>query len=104
MSANRLIASLSAPDRARIESRVEHVSLARGAVLFEPGANVVDAHFPEKGTIAALVLDMRDGAAAEAAMIGFEGAIGGIVSAGEKPAYTRGVIQMAGGALKISTR
>lgn len=102
MSANRLITALSAPDRARIERHFQRVTLARGAVLFEPGDNVVDVHFPEQGMIAALVLDMREGAAAEAAMIGYEGAIGGIVSAGEKPAYTRGVIQMAGVALKLS--
>jgi hypothetical protein len=49
------------------------------------------------------VLNLRDGATAEAAMIGVEGAVGGVISAGDKPAFTRGVVQIAGPALRLST-
>ena len=40
---------------------------------------------------------------AEAASIGWEGAIGGIVSAGHKPAFTRAVTVIAGPAFRIET-
>src|SRR4029077_8198710 len=40
---------------------------------------------------------------AEAASIGREGAVGGIISAGHKPAFTRAVIQIAGPAFRVET-
>jgi hypothetical protein len=50
---------------------------------------------PTPGMIAALVLHLRGGASAEAAVIGLEGAVGGVVSAGEKPAFARGLFRSA---------
>ena len=103
MSDNRLLAALSPADRQLLDDHLHPVMLERGQTLFDPGEDVVDVHFPEGATITALVLTMRDGAAAEAAMIGKEGAIGGIVSVGEKPAFSRGVVQMRGPARRMST-
>lgn len=101
MSQNRLLAALKPRDAALISTDLQAVSLEAGAVLFEPSEDVHAVHFPTQGMIAALVLDLRDGASAEAAMIGQEGAAGGIVSGGEKPAFARGVVQMAGTALRL---
>lgn len=103
MPENRLLAALSPADRQLLEGRLEPVALDRGGTLFAPGDDVVHVHFPEGSAIAALVLAMRDGATAEAAMIGQEGAIGGVVSAGEKPAYARGAVQMSGPAQRMRT-
>ncbi|HEY8015492.1 MAG TPA: Crp/Fnr family transcriptional regulator, partial [Dongiaceae bacterium] len=71
--------------------------------LFEPGQDVTHVYFPGPATIAALLLNLHDGVTAEAAMIGQEGAIGGIISAGNKPAFTRGVVQIAGSAMRLPT-
>lgn len=105
VSGNRLIDSLSARDRKLLAPSLKALDLARGAILLEPGVDVTSVHFPANGTIASLVLDLSDGRAAEAAMIGIEGAVGGVVSHGQKPAYTRGVVEVGGAAyvMPIST-
>lgn len=86
-----------------IAPKLQPVALERGVVLFEPQQDVEEVHFPEPGTIASLVLNLRDGAAAESAMIGVEGAIGGVVSAGEKPAFAQAVVQIGGPAVRLRT-
>ena len=102
-SGNRLLAAVPAIDRAMLEPHAEFAELAQGQVLFEPEQDVVITHFPLTGTMAALIVVLEDGRTAEAASIGREGAIGGIVSAGHKPAFTRAVTQIAGPALRIET-
>ena len=50
-----------------------------------------------------LLIVTRDGREVEAATIGREGAVGGIVSDGHKPAFGRAVVQVPGSAFAIST-
>lgn len=100
---NRLLAALKPRDLELISSGLQPVSLENGDVLFEAAEDVEVVHFPLPGTITSLVLNLRDGNVAETAMIGLEGAIGGIVSAGHKPAFARGVVQVGGQALILST-
>jgi DNA-binding transcriptional regulator YhcF (GntR family) len=102
-SENRLLAAVPAIDRAMLEPHAQFAELAHGQVLFEPGEDVVITHFPLTGTMAALVVVLEDGRTAEAASVGREGAIGGVVSAGHKPAFSRAVTQIAGPALRIET-
>src|SRR3984893_10460977 len=102
-SGNRLLAAVPAIDRATLEPHAEFVELAPGQVLFEPEEDVVITHFPLTGTMAALVVVLEDGGTAEGASIRREGAIGGIVSAGHKPAFARAVTQIAGPAFRIET-
>jgi CRP-like cAMP-binding protein len=99
---NLLLDALTASDRDLIAEGLQAFALERGDVLFEPGRNVVNVYFPGPGTIAALVLDLREGATAEAAMIGHEGAVGGIISDGDKPAFGRGVVQTDGTGLRLA--
>jgi CRP-like cAMP-binding protein len=77
--------------------------LRRGQVLFEPGQDVDITYFPCLGTLASLLVISSDGREVEAASIGHEGAVGGIVSAGHKPAYGRAVVQIGGPAFSIDT-
>ncbi|WP_082145918.1 Crp/Fnr family transcriptional regulator [Microvirga massiliensis] len=100
---NRLLASLQPSDRALLERHLEAVTLYQGEVLFEPGDDVTRTYFPCASTMASLVVMMQTGRAAEAATIGREGAIGGIVSSGYKPAFTRSEVQIPGPALRIET-
>ena len=101
--ANRLLAALSPRDFAVLEPHLEPVALSRGRVLFEPGDDVVTTYFPCHRTIISLVIPTRDGREVEAATIGREGAVGGIVSEGHKPAFGRAVVQIAGAAFAIPT-
>jgi CRP-like cAMP-binding protein len=98
---NRLLAALKPPDLALLWPALEAVTLKSGEVLFEPKEDVKTVHFPGRSTLSSLVLNFRDGASAETALIGPEGAIGGIVSEGNKPAFTRGVVEMGGPALRL---
>ena len=102
-SENRLLAAVPAIGRGMLEPHAEFAELAQGQVLFEPEEDVVITHFPLTGTMAGLIVVLEDGRTAEAASIGREGAIGGIVSAGHKPAFCRAVTQIAGPALRIET-
>lgn len=101
--ANRLLAALGAREFAVLAPHLEPVTLPRGKVLFEPGDDVVTTYFPCHRTMCSLLVVTRDGREVEAATIGREGAIGGIVSEGHKPAFGRAVVQVGGPALAIST-
>jgi CRP-like cAMP-binding protein len=81
---------------------LECVELERGESLFEPGDDVTHAHFPIGGTVIALVLPMQDGRAVEAATIGREGAVGGIISLGLSPAFARASVQIGGRVARVS--
>lgn len=76
--------------------------MRRDQILFEPGDDVVASSFPCEGTVTAIMVLNEDGRYIEAATIGREGAIGGIVSHGHRPAFGRGVVQVGGQVLKIS--
>src|SRR3990167_6998022 len=88
-SANRLLAAVGRRDFDLIEPHLTAVDLAKGQVLFEPGDDVVTTYFPGSRTMVSLLIVTRDGREVEAATIGREGALGGIVSAGHKPASQR---------------
>jgi CRP-like cAMP-binding protein len=78
-------------------------NLLPGDVLFEPGDDVSVTYFPCSGTMVSLRVTSSDGREVEAATIGLEGAVGGIVSAGKKPAYARAVVQIGGPAYCVAT-
>jgi len=80
---------------------MEIVPLAAGATLLEAGDDVAHAHFPLGGAVVSVVLAMRDGRTVEAATVGREGALGGVVSRGQAPAYGRAVVQLPGHAVRI---
>jgi len=101
--ANRLLAALSLRDFEVLAPHLERVDLPRGKVLFEPGDDVTTTCFPCHRTMASLLIVTRDGREVEAATIGREGAVGGIVSEGHKPAFGRAVVQVGGEALCIPT-
>lgn len=78
-----------------------HVHLSRGDILFEPADEITHAIFLLTSTVASFVLSFSDGSSIEAATIGREGALGGIVSLGHKPAFCRAVVQIPGEALRV---
>lgn len=101
--ANRLLAALTPREYAILEPHLELVQLARGRVLFEPGDDVTTTYFPCRKAMVSLLIVTRDGREVEAATIGREGAVGGIVSEGHKPAFGRAMVQIGGEALAIPT-
>lgn len=98
---NRLLATLKPRDLALLAPHLEPVTFKHGEVLFEPGEDVTQICFPGQDMVAALVLDLKQGETAEAAMVGREGAVGGVVSHGGKPAFSRGVVQIGGSGYRL---
>lgn len=98
---NQILARLPQDAFEAIAPYLDIVDLPVGACLFEPGDDVVHAYFPLSDLVVAVVLPMRDGKAVEAATIGREGAVGGVVSLGLKPAFARAVVQIGGKAARI---
>ncbi len=98
---NQILKLLPADAQAVIWPALERVTLERGQSLFEPGDQVAEAHFPLGSTVISLSLPMQDGRAVEAATIGREGAVGGVVSLGLNPAFARATVQIAGVAARV---
>ena len=103
-SENGILSSLATEDRAHIGSNGTMVELARGDVLFAPGHPVSATHFPSVGTVISLCLLLADGRTVEAATIGCEGVIGGVVSCGTRPAFASAIVQIGGPALRVPIR
>ena len=102
-STNRLLRVLRNEERSLMGAHFAQKRLRRGQVLFEPGEEVETTYFPCHGTVASMLIVSLTGREVEAANIGWEGAVGGIVSAGSKPAYSRAVVQIGGPAWCVPT-
>lgn len=101
---SNLLAALRESDRAAIEPYLQPVTLDEGHVIYEPGDNVQHAYFPRKAALAAFLVLMEDGEAIESAMVGREGAVGGIVSNGRLPAFARCMVMHGGEFFRIPSR
>src|SRR4051812_46608080 len=89
---NRLLATLPDADLNLLKPWISSLALPRSKILFDPGDEVETTYFPCHSTMVSLVIVLRDGREVEAATIGHEGAVGGIISRGHKPAFGRAVV------------
>ncbi|HEX2528834.1 MAG TPA: Crp/Fnr family transcriptional regulator [Geminicoccus sp.] len=103
LSSNRLLATLNMDERQLLLPRSELVELEARTLLVESGDDVVHTYFPLSSTMISLVLVMEDGSVAEAATVGREGAVGGIISGGHKPSFARALVQQPGRCIKVET-
>jgi hypothetical protein len=104
LAANQILNLLPAAALDALAPGIEIAELRRGQCLFEPGDAVTHAHLPLYQAVVGLVIPMRDGRMVEAITIGREGAIGGIISDGFQPAFTRAVVHIPGNAVRISLK
>ena len=102
-STNRLLAALRPDALAALAPLLTPVELAIDATLFDSGDDVETTYLPCGPTQVSLLVITADGQEIEAASVGREGAIGGVVSAGYKPAYGRAVVRTPGQAFSIPT-
>jgi CRP-like cAMP-binding protein len=100
-TSNNLLRSLRAEDLALLKPFLQEWSGSPGAVLFEPGDEVQCVYFPCGPSLISFVVVLEDGRAVETALIGREGAVGGIVSQGHLPAYARAEVQFPGKFLRM---
>jgi len=101
---NNLLRALRAEDWAVVEPKLEQWSAPTGTLLHDPGDTVRYAYFPRGSSLISYLVVMGDGRAIETALVGREGAIGGIVSQGRLPAYARAEVQLGGLFYRIDLR
>ncbi len=102
-STNRLLAALRPDALAALAPLLTPVELAIDVTLFDSGDDVETTYLPCGPTQVSLLVITADGQEIEAASVGREGAIGGVVSAGYKPAYGRAVVRTPGQAFSLPT-
>ncbi len=101
-SGNRLLATFPSDLRELLESRMEIVELDIGKMVLRRGVDVAYSLFPFATTMVSMAVDLDDGRTVEVASIGREGAVGGIISCGNIPAFTRAEVMVAGPAARVS--
>jgi len=100
---SNLLRTLREKDAGHLRPFAEAIRLNAGTVLYEPGDIVRFAYFPCAAAVVSFVVLLQDGRTVEAGIVGREGAVGGIVSQGQLPAYCRAEVQIGGPFLRIET-
>jgi DNA-binding transcriptional regulator YhcF (GntR family) len=93
---NNLLRRLSAADYALLAPHLTHDEAGPNDLLYNPGDDVEVVHFPCGASLASYLIPNEDGRDVETILVGREGAVGGIVSQGYLPAYTRIMVIFAG--------
>lgn len=93
---NNLLRHLNKRDYALIAPYLEFGLLDANDVLYNPGDDVETAYFPCESSVASFVLVIEDGREIQMELVGREGAVGGIVSQGRLPAFSRAVVRFGG--------
>ncbi|BBC71533.1 Crp/Fnr family transcriptional regulator [Altererythrobacter sp. B11] len=99
-----LLGALHPPDMDLLSRSLESVDFKTGHILYEPGDDVRFAYFPRGSAITTFHVLMADGAAVQTALVGSEGAVGGIVSHGGVPAFARSCVMHGGSFYRISVQ
>jgi hypothetical protein len=103
--ANGLLGMLREADLQRLAPQTLLVDLETDTVLQSAGQVVVDTWFPCGSAMASFSVSLgtSPAAAVEVALIGREGAIGGIVSNGHLPSFATARVRNSGRFLQIKT-
>ena len=102
-SDNRLLRAIAPADRTKLEPHFSEQLFPSGTVLYHPGDDVDRTYFPAFGAVVLHILVANDGTTMQAATVGREGAIGGVVSAGHRPAFSRTAVLLQGAIASIET-
>lgn len=98
---NRLLATLPEETRDLIRAEAELVQLSVNEPVLHAGEAVTRTLFPYDSLMISMIVDLTGGRSVEVASIGKEGAVGGVISCGHAPAFTRADVQIAGPALSV---
>jgi hypothetical protein len=99
---NRILGALSATAQTLIKPYLTEIRLRRDQILFEAAEPMTYCYFPLGSAAASYLVLIDDDNSVEAATIGYEGCIGGVISGGWYPAYARGIVVEAGAFSRIA--
>jgi CRP-like cAMP-binding protein len=100
---NSLLSILVDHDQRRLVPHLHSFDLKAGAILQHAGDDVVHTWFPCGAALACFLVSADSGDAVEVAVVGSEGAVGGIVSNGAVPAFATAQVRTGGRFLRIKT-
>lgn len=98
---NRLLSTFSLEARGLIEPYGEMIELSAGGTVLTRGDAVHASVFPVGQTMVTMTVELAGGRTAEVASVGREGAVGGIVSCGHAPAFSRAIALVPGPAFRV---
>ena len=98
---NQILDALPQPERDRLFPHLKLVSLPLGKVLYESGDALQHIYFPTD-CIVSLLYVLKDGASAEIAVVGNDGAIGLSLFMGGETTTNRAIVQSAGSAYRLT--
>jgi CRP-like cAMP-binding protein len=98
---NHILDELPQAERERVFPHLRLVTLPLGKVLYESGDTLRHIYFPTD-SIVSLLYVLKDGASAEIAVVGNEGAIGVALFMGGETTTNRAIVQSAGSAYRLT--
>jgi CRP-like cAMP-binding protein len=98
---NHILDALPQPERERLFPYLKLVALPLGKVLYESGDTLRHIYFPTD-SIVSLLYVLKDGASAEIAVVGNDGAIGVALFMGGETTTNRAIVQSAGSAYMLT--
>src|SRR5258708_38203194 len=99
---NNLLRRLRDADFALIAPHLTQDDAQANDLLYSPGDDVEIVHFPCGPSLVSYMVANEDGRDVETILVGREGAVGGIVSRGYLPAYTRIMVKFGGPVTRLS--
>jgi hypothetical protein len=93
---NNLLRRLSDADYGLIAPHFARAEANANDLLYSPGDDVETVYFPCGPSLISYLVTNEDGRDVETILVGREGAVGGIVSQGFLPAYTRIIVKFGG--------
>ncbi|MEJ0037716.1 MAG: Crp/Fnr family transcriptional regulator [Gammaproteobacteria bacterium] len=100
---NHLLDALPAADQERLFPHLKLVTLPLGSVLYESGDTQRYIYFPVD-SIVSLLYVLKDGASAEIAVVGNDGAVGVALFMGGMTMTNRAIVQSAGVAYRLTSK
>ena len=98
---NHILDALPAEERERLFPHLELVEMVLGTVLYESGDTLRHIYFPTDSIVSLLYI-LEDGASAEIAVVGNEGALGVALFMGGETTPSRAIVQSAGFAYRLT--
>lgn len=103
LDGNSLLGALNRQDAELVAPMMRTLELRTGHVLYEAGDQVTHTYFPRRGAVANAVIALAEGPVVETAIVGHEGALGGLVSRGRIRSFARAAVLHGGSFYRIAT-
>src|SRR5690242_4056478 len=98
---NRLLSTFSREARSLIEPYAIMEEVGPGEIVLQRGEQVESSVFPVDQTMISMAVELTGGRTIEVASIGREGAVGGIISCGQAPAFSRATVLVGGPVFRV---